>query len=56
VAPDESKTFSIPLVPQDGRCTVRFAVDRTAVPKLVTGGQNPDPRRLGMHFTFRYRS
>jgi hypothetical protein len=55
VAPDESMTIGIPLVPVHGECTVRFAVDRTAVPKLVTGGQNPDPRRLGMHFTFRYR-
>ena len=37
---------------RDGRaCTVTFTVSPTAVPKVVTKGQNPDPRELGAHFT-----
>ncbi len=55
VDPDESKTIRIPLRPEGNTCTVRFTVGRTAVPEVVTGGLNPDTRRLGMHFTFRYR-
>ena len=27
---------------------VRFTVSPTAVPKVVTNGQNPDPRELGV--------
>jgi hypothetical protein len=31
-------------------------VSPIAVPKVVTKGQNPDPRELGIHFTrFTYR-
>ena len=37
-------TMTVPLVPRDGACTVRFTVGRTAVP----GPQ--DQRRLGAHF------
>ena len=55
VDPDQSKTIDIPLRSDRDTCTVRFTVSRTAVPEVVTGGLNPDPRRLGMHFTFRYR-
>ena len=33
-----------------GTCTVRFEVDRTAIPNVVTNGENPDPRQLGLHF------
>ena len=50
-----TKTIDVPLQSDGDTCTVRFTVSRTAVPEVVTGGLNPDPRRLGMHFTFRYR-
>jgi hypothetical protein len=30
---------------------VRFDVERTLVPAVVTKGQNPDRRPLGVHFT-----
>ena len=42
--------------PDGDSCIVRFTVSPTAVPTVVTGGQNPDPRELGIHFTrFTYR-
>jgi hypothetical protein len=42
--------------PRDAVCTVRFRVSPTLVPRLVTNGSNPDPRRLGAHFLlFDYR-
>jgi hypothetical protein len=51
VFPAEQKVLRVPLSPQGGTCIVRFDVARMAVPDAVTGGQNPDPRSLGMHFT-----
>ena len=46
----------VPLVVNDGRCVVQFTVSPTLVPRVVTHGQNPDPRRLGAHFNvFDYR-
>ena len=40
----------MPLESKGGKCVVRFEVDRTAIPKVVTDGENPDPRELGLHF------
>ena len=40
----------MPLEAEDGKCVVRFEVDRTAIPRVVTNGENPDPRELGLHF------
>lgn len=46
----------IPLSPDTPTCVVRFTVDRTLVPSVVTGGANLDDRRLGAHFDlFEYR-
>ena len=36
--------------PRGRVCSVRFTVAPTRVPRLVTGGANPDPRQLGAHF------
>jgi 4-amino-4-deoxy-L-arabinose transferase-like glycosyltransferase len=48
--------LQVPLVVNDGRCVVQFTVSPTLVPRVVTRGQNPDPRRLGAHFNvFDYR-
>jgi hypothetical protein len=58
VFPTHRKTLRVPLRPEPGtdRCVVRFNVARTAIPAVVTGGLNPDPRPLGMHFNrFTYR-
>jgi hypothetical protein len=47
----------VPLVRHGESCAVRFTVSPTAVPNVVTKGQNPDPRELGAHFTqFAYSS
>lgn len=48
-APADAR-LRVPLRPQDGTCTVDFAVSPTAVPRDVIGGTNVDPRRLGAHF------
>jgi hypothetical protein len=40
----------IPLEAVGAKCTVRFEVDQTAIPRVVTNGENPDPRELGLHF------
>jgi hypothetical protein len=40
--------FRVPLVPQNGVCTVQFAISPTAVPAQVFG--RPDYRRLGIRF------
>jgi hypothetical protein len=56
VGPSELKTLRVPLESGGDTCIVRFTVARTAVPDVVTGGANPDPRPLGMHFNrFTYR-
>jgi hypothetical protein len=51
VAPTATELLGVPLRRQGQSCTVRFTVSPTAVPKIVTKGQNPDPRELGIHFT-----
>ena len=38
------------LRPSGSTCTARFVVAHTLVPRDVTHGANPDPRRLGLHF------
>jgi hypothetical protein len=46
----------VPLRSEASVCVVRFRVSPTAIPAVITKGQNPDPRRLGVHFnrfTFR---
>jgi dolichyl-phosphate-mannose-protein mannosyltransferase len=50
VSPKEPRELTVPLVARDGVCVVRFAVVPTAVPAVVTKGQNPDTRVLGIHF------
>lgn len=44
------KELAVPLRPDRGRCVVSFEVRPTAVPAVVTRGQNPDARVLGIHF------
>jgi hypothetical protein len=56
VYPTLVKTLRIPLESNGDTCVVRFDVGRTAIPSVVTGGENPDPRVLGIHFNrFTYR-
>ena len=56
VAPRGVTTLTAPLRPSGSTCTARFVVARTLVPREVTRGANPDPRRLGLHFNaFAYR-
>jgi hypothetical protein len=50
VPPSGTTTLRIRVAARDRACAVRFAVSPTRVPKEVTGGANPDPRRLGAHF------
>src|SRR5262249_40900131 len=38
------------VAPQEAVCTVRCTVSPTLIPRVVTNGSNPDPRRLGAHF------
>jgi len=51
VPPGSPRTLRVPLRPSGGVCVARFTVSPTAIPAVVTGGQNPDPRVLGIHFT-----
>jgi hypothetical protein len=51
VAPTATRLLTVPLERRGESCAVRFTVSPTAVPKIVTKGQNPDPRELGVHFT-----
>ena len=44
------QVLRVPLESKNGKCVVEFEVDRTAIPKVVTDGENPDPRELGLHF------
>jgi hypothetical protein len=56
VAPTATRLLTVPLERRGESCAVRFIVSPTAVPKIVTKGQNSDPRELGVHFTrFTYR-
>jgi hypothetical protein len=50
VFPTVTRTLRIPLTSRRDTCKVDFTVGRTAIPKVVTGGANPDPRPLGVHF------
>jgi hypothetical protein len=45
-----SSTVRVPLESDGEKCVVRFEVERTAVPNVVTSGRNPDTRVLGLHF------
>jgi hypothetical protein len=57
VWPALTKTLRIPLESDGDTCVVRFTVEKTAVPSVVTNGDNPDPRPLGIHFNrFTYTS
>ncbi len=56
--PEDRAVLSVPVAPRMGTrdCRVVFTVTPTAVPAEVTGGDNPDPRELGVHFDrFVYR-
>jgi hypothetical protein len=56
VAPTAMRQLTVPLQPQGSTCRAEFTVSPTLVPAVVTKGQNPDPRELGIHFTrFTYR-
>jgi hypothetical protein len=56
VAPTATRLLRVPLARKGEACSVTFTVSPTAVPNIVTKGQNPDPRVLGTHFTrFQYR-
>ncbi len=56
VPPTEPRTLTVPLQPRGTTCVATFRVSPTAVPAVVTKGQNPDPRVLGIHFSgFTYR-
>ena len=50
--PEDRAELSVPLRRSPGtrECRVTFVVTPTAVPRIVTGGDNPDSRRLGAHF------
>ena len=48
--------LTVPLRPEGSTCVATFSVSPTAVPNVVTKGENPDPRVLGIHFTrFTYK-
>jgi hypothetical protein len=56
VPPSKLRILRVPLEPKGLKCSVRFQVSPTAIPAVVTKGENPDPRRLGIHFSrFSYR-
>ena len=50
--PEGTAVLGVPVRPSSGtsECRVVYTVRPTAVPKVVTGGENPDPRELGAHF------
>jgi hypothetical protein len=56
VPPSETRTLRVPLERRGRVCIATFAVSPTAVPVVVTKGENTDNRVLGIHFTgFDYR-
>jgi hypothetical protein len=56
VAPTATELLNVPLVRRGQSCVVGFTVSPTAIPRVVTRGQNTDPRELGVHFTrFTYK-
>ena len=44
------QVLRVPLESKGGKCVVQFEVEQTAIPSVVTKGENPDPRELGLHF------
>jgi hypothetical protein len=50
VPPGKPTTMRVPFEPKGFTCSVRFHVSPTAIPAVVTKGENPDPRNLGIHF------
>jgi hypothetical protein len=50
VPPGKPTTMSVPLEPSNQACSILFKVSPTAIPAVVTKGENPDPRNLGLHF------
>ena len=57
VPPGGERTLRVPLEAVDRWCSARFEVSPTAIPAVVTKGENPDPRELGIHFNrFAYSS
>jgi hypothetical protein len=51
VAPEATEELRVPLTRHGESCVVNFTVSPTLIPNVVTGGQNPDPRELGAHFS-----
>jgi hypothetical protein len=51
VAGAATKQLTVPMLPLRGTCVVHFVMQRTLIPAVVTGGENPDPRALGIHFS-----
>jgi hypothetical protein len=51
VPPIGERLLTIPLQRTGETCVVRFDVSPTAVPNVVTRGENKDERELGAHFT-----
>ena len=51
VPPGATELLEVPLTRRNKTCTANFRVSPTAIPAVVTGGTNPDPRNLGIHFT-----
>ncbi len=53
----QTRLIHVPLEREGRVCTVTFTVTPTAVPVVVTKGENTDNRELGIHFTgFDYSS
>jgi hypothetical protein len=50
VFPTLTKTLRVPLKSDGATCVLRFTVENTAMPSVVTGGENLDQRELGLHF------
>ena len=55
IPPGKVRVLRVPLEAAAGVCAVRFTIAPTAIPAVVTKGENPDPRDLGVHFnSFRF--
>jgi hypothetical protein len=51
VPPSQPRVLTVPLNREGRVCNVDFSVASTAIPAVVTKGENSDPRELGIHFT-----
>lgn len=51
VPPRSERLLAVPLRREGDTCVARFTISPVAIPAVVTGGQNPDPRVLGIHFS-----